>query len=205
MYFTRTPDFIKPFFKDLIWNYDRTDKVIYLTFDDGPKPEVTSWVLEQLKEFDAKATFFCVGANIHKYSDLFQEVIDQGHGIGNHTFNHLNGWNTDKKVYLSNVKKCQNLTNSAFFRPPYGKITKAQTAALKDKYSIIMWDVLSGDFDPETSKETCLNNVLKNTREGSVVVFHDSVKAFDTLRYVLPLTLEYFSEKGYEFRALPQD
>jgi peptidoglycan/xylan/chitin deacetylase (PgdA/CDA1 family) len=186
-------------------------KNIYLTFDDGPHPEITEWVLNLLKKYNAAATFFCVGENITKHPGVFEEIIFQNHTVGNHTFNHLNGWKSPNKDYIHSVLKAEEVIhNSKFinhksylFRPPYGKIKTSQAKFLiKEGYEIVMWDVLSADFDQNTSKEKCLQNVLKNTKPGSIIVFHDSEKAFKNLEYVLPKVLEYFSEKGFTFKAL---
>jgi len=203
---------------------DRRGGDIFLTFDDGPTPEITPWVLSTLKQFNAKATFFCIGANIEKHPEVFRQIISEGHAVGNHTYSHLNGWKVPTKEYLDNVSKCEssikgyqlsvisNQSNShrtpvtdyrlPLFRPPYGKIKRSQISLLTSHFSLIMWDVLSGDFDEKLSEEKCLKNVLTYTREGSIVVFHDSVKAKEKLFYVLPKALEHFGEKGFEFQRL---
>jgi peptidoglycan/xylan/chitin deacetylase (PgdA/CDA1 family) len=182
---------------------------IYLTFDDGPIPEITEWVLEVLKEHQIRATFFCIGQNIQKHPAIFNKIIDNGHAIANHTFNHLNGWNTSIEDYLNNIDLCKheiskhkskiNLS-SAFFRPPYGKIKTTQSKKLRHLgYKIIMWDVLSADFDQSITPEKCLENVIQNTRSGSVIVFHDSIKAFKNLEYTLPKSIAILKQKGFEF------
>lgn len=176
--------------------------MLYLTFDDGPIPEVTPWVLEQLEKFKAKATFFCVGDNVKKHPTVFEQVKRQGHSIGNHTFNHLNGWATEIVPYFHNVRHCASLVNSVLFRPPYGKLRPKQAQFLQRHYRIVMWDVLSGDFDAHVSPEQCFTNVINNAQNGSIVVFHDSLKAKDNLEYTLPKVLEYFSERGYNFEKL---
>jgi peptidoglycan/xylan/chitin deacetylase (PgdA/CDA1 family) len=176
-----------------------------LTFDDGPIPIVTPFVLNILKRHNAKATFFCIGDNISKHTDIFEQVKAGGHSIGNHTFNHLKGWVTNNQIYLDNFLQTDKLLDTPLFRPPYGRIKRAQIQLLKKArpdLKIIMWDVLSGDFDTNLSPETCLKNVLKHTEAGSIVVFHDSLKAFDRLEYVLPRALEYWSKEGYSFNAL---
>ena len=175
------------------------ERVIYLTFDDGPIPEVTPWVLETLKHFDAKATFFCVGDNVVKHPEVFKKVLAAGHQVGNHTFNHLNGWKNPTDAYLENVERCSQVLPGNLFRPPYGVLKLAQKNALLPRYKIVMWDVLSGDFDHSITAERCLKNVIENTLSGSIVVFHDSMKAADRLQYVLPRTLDHFSAKGYSF------
>lgn len=210
-YLVKTPDLITRFSSNRIWNISTDKKEIYLTFDDGPIPEVTPWVLKTLKEFSAKATFFCVGENINKHPEIFQKVLANNHKIGNHTFNHLNGWKTNTKTYLENIEKANNqlqklkveIQGSKLFRPPYGKIKPPQTKALiKKGYKIIMWDILSGDFDIDLSKEKCLQNVIKNTQKGSIIVFHDHEKAYKKLQYVLPRVLEFYSKKGFVFNTL---
>ncbi len=216
MYLIKTPAFLKKIYpEDLVWNKSRTEKSIFLTFDDGPIPIVTPWVLKTLKNFHAKATFFCIGDNIVKHPEVFAQLKQEGHSVGNHTFNHLNGWRTDDDVYLSNYEKCQKLVPTNLFRPPYGRIKFSQVkkilktpqlgkehAVHDDKPLIIMWDVLSGDFDTKLAPEKCLKNVLKYTENGSVIVFHDSLKAWDRLAYVLPKALEHWSKEGFSFKAL---
>jgi len=205
MYLIKSPLLLKWYYPSLLWNKSRTEKVIYLTFDDGPIPNVTDFVLKTLKAFNAKATFFCIGDNIVKHPEVFERVKNDGHVIGNHTFNHLKGWKTDDETYLQNTLKCQKLTQSHLFRPPYGRIKKSQISNLKSQISnidIIMWDVLSGDFDINLSPEKCYQNVIKHTENGSIIVFHDSLKAFDRLSHTLPKALAYFTEKGFTFSTL---
>jgi len=179
-----------------------SQKTIYLTFDDGPVPEITPWVLEQLAEYKAKATFFCVGENIEQNPDIFQQVIDAGHTVGNHTQNHLDGWTTDNLKYFHNARHCARLVKNDLFRPPYGHITPSQKAFMERHYRIIMWDVLSGDFDENLAPDQCLLNVVNHARNGSIVVMHDSQKAEERLRYVLPRVLEHYAAKGFAFEAL---
>ncbi|MGQ3088706.1 polysaccharide deacetylase family protein, partial [Flavobacterium sp.] len=190
-----------------VWNIPNASKTIYLTFDDGPTPEVTEWVLDILAQHDIKATFFCIGNNIEKHPDIFRKLIEGGHTVANHTFNHLNGWNTDNEKYFENIEACENVmqgSNTArLFRPPYGKISRSQKKEiLKKGYRIIMWDVLSADFDTSISPEKCLQNVLRNTADGSVVIFHDSIKAQDNLRHALPKAIGVLKEKGFTFSAI---
>ncbi len=205
MYLVKTPWLLKKLYPGLIWNKSRKNHCIYLTFDDGPIPIVTSFVLNILKQYNAKATFFCIGDNVNKHPDVFEQVKNAGHSIGNHTFNHLKGWKTQDNIYLDNFLKTDELIKINLFRPPYGRIKKSQIKLLKRAkpgISIIMWDVLSGDFDISLSPEKCLENVLKHTENGSVVVFHDSLKAYDRLEYVLPRAMEEWSRQGYEFGLL---
>lgn len=202
MYLVKTPHFIQNLFPNYTWKIPTREKVLYLTFDDGPIPAVTPWVLEQLQAYQAKATFFCVGDNIRKYPETFNQVVEQGHAVGNHTFNHLNGWQTENIAYYHNVRHCANMVRSVLFRPPYGRLKPKQAQFLQRHYRIVMWDVLSGDFDPRLNEGQCLANVVNNTEEGSIIVFHDSLKAEDKLRYVLPKVLEHFTAQGYVFDKL---
>ncbi|MBK9255274.1 MAG: polysaccharide deacetylase family protein [Saprospiraceae bacterium] len=202
MYFVKTPAFIKTLFSDYVWSPTGSDKVVHLTFDDGPVPEVTNWVLDLLAQYNFKATFFCVGENVIKNKDIFDRIISEGHSVGNHTFNHLNGWKTDTAEYLDNVSKCNIFVDSVLFRPPYGKLTPRQAMQLKKDYTIVMWDILSGDFDKNITPEKCLQNVLSAYENGSVIVFHDSIKAMDKLKFVLPVFLKHLSENGYRSENL---
>ena len=204
MYLAKTPEIVKPLGKNLVWNISTEEKVIFLTFDDGPIPEITPWVLETLKKYDAKGTFFCVGDNVRKHPEVFKQVIEEGHLVGNHTFNHMNGWKTNNFTYFKNALQCDTYTKTRLFRPPYGKITRQQSIALRNRFDIIMWDVLSGDFDQKITPEKCLLNVIHNTESGSIIVFHDSKKAFQNLSYTLPKVLEYYKEKGFRFETLDQ-
>lgn len=202
MYLVKTPQFIQGLFPNFTWHIPTEEKTLFLTFDDGPIPEVTPWVLEQLAVYEAKATFFCVGDNIRKHPEVFQQVIDAGHAVGNHTYNHLNGWASDNIPYFHNVRHCANQVHSVLFRPPYGRLTPKQAQFLLRHYRIVMWDVLSGDFDANITPEQCFQNVALHAAPGSIVVFHDSLKAFDNLRYALPQVLEHFSAQGYRFEKL---
>ena len=191
-------------FPNYIWDISNTENKIYLTFDDGPTPEITHWTLNELQKYKAKATFFCIGDNLRKYPEIYKEIIQNGHAIGNHTFNHLNGWKTNTQTYIENAKlfetELSSIENSKcnLFRPPYGKIKSSQSKILrKSGYKIIMWDVLSADYDLTISPEECLENVLNNIKSGSIVVFHDSIKAFRNLEYVLPRTLKFIKDKGF--------
>ena len=204
MYTTRTPYLVQTVFKQLVWTIPTKD-TIYLTFDDGPTPGVTQWVLETLGGYGAKATFFCVGKNVEEHPEIYKQVLMQGHTVGNHTYHHLNGWKTNKRRYLLDIKKCAKHIDSRLFRPPYGRLRKVHYKEIKDKYSVVMWDVLSGDFDNRISNEKCLKNVVNKVRPGSVVVFHDSLKAENKLRYVLPKVLSVLSERGFVFSAIPND
>lgn len=195
---------IKKIFPNYVWDWDTNEKKVYLTFDDGPTPQITEWTLDQLKLYQAKATFFCIGDNIRKYPEIFRKTIADGHAVGNHTYNHLNGWKTPTTRYLENANQHEYEHNKyskqpcKLFRPPYGKIRPSQSKRLRKLgYKIVMWDVLSEDFDTSVSREKCLQNVLENVRPGSIIVFHDSAKAFPHLEYVLPGTLAFLKEKGF--------
>ncbi len=202
MYLVKTPQFIQNLFPNFTWRVPTQEKQLFLTFDDGPIPEVTPWVLEQLAAYNAKATFFCVGDNIRKHREVFDAVVENGHAVGSHTFNHLDGWASDNIPYFHNVRHSANMVDSSLFRPPYGRLKPKQAQFLMRHYEIVMWDVLSGDFDSNISKEQCLKNVTKNAGAGSIVVFHDSVKAIDRLEYALPRVLEHFTSLGYVFNKL---
>lgn len=202
MYLVKTPRLIQALMPAYTWRIPAAEKVLYLTFDDGPIPEVTPWVLDTLAAYQAKATFFCVGENVQRHPALFQRLQREGHSVGNHTYNHLNGWDTDNFEYFNNIRQCARVVPSPLFRPPYGRITPAQRQFLERHYRIVMWDVLSGDFDPNISNEQCLHNVLHNARRGSIVVLHDSLKAEHKLRYVLPRILDHFARRGYSFSAI---
>ena len=202
MYLVRPPYLYKKILSKAIWRLNPLDKKIYLTFDDGPIPEVTPWVLNLLKQSTIKATFFCVGENVAKNPEIFNQIVEHGHSIGNHTFNHLNGWNTDTNKYIQNIKQCEELVHSNLFRPPYGKLKPTQFLLLNPKYKIIMWDVLGGDYDKETPPEKCLKNVIDNVRNGSIILFHDSLKAQLNMQYALPLFISYAKEKGFQFARL---
>jgi peptidoglycan/xylan/chitin deacetylase (PgdA/CDA1 family) len=189
-------------YPSLTWKMDRKEKVLYLTFDDGPIPEVTPWVLEILQKFNAKATFFCIGQNAKKHPEILKNILDAGHTVGNHTMNHLNGWKSSCTEYSQDVMNCKKHIDSSLFRPPYGKIKPSQVKELKNKFKIIMWDVLSKDYDRSLNGNDCLERIKRKSRNGSIVVFHDSLKAEERLRFALPETLKFFSESGFNFKAI---
>ena len=206
-YFVKTPWWLKKIYRHRLWQVATKEKIIYLTFDDGPHPVVTPFVLDELKKYQAKATFFCIGKNVADYPVLYNRIIDEGHKVGNHTQQHLNGWKTTNETYLSDVALAAGYIQSNLFRPPYGRLKSIQAKhisdAMKNKLAkIVMWDVLSGDFDESLSGEQCLQNVINHSSSGSIVVFHDSDKAFFRLQYALPKTLEFFSSRGYIFSEL---
>jgi peptidoglycan-N-acetylglucosamine deacetylase len=202
-YLVKTPWWLKKIYHSYTWDVDTQEQELFLTFDDGPHPTITPFVLEQLKRFNAFGTFFCIGKNVSTYPEVYEQIANEGHSVGNHTYNHLNGWKTDDKTYLENIAEASSIINSSLFRPPYGRIRSSQAKQIKQAGSkLIMWDVLSGDFDESLSKDKCLNNVIANSKPGSIIVFHDSEKAFPRLEYALPRTLDFFSNKGYRFRKL---
>lgn len=208
-HFYKTPKIFKYFSNDLIWNIPTISNEIFLTFDDGPIPNLTDYILDVLDEYDAKATFFCVGDNISKDSSICNRIIEKGHLVGNHTNNHLKGWPTKTLTYSQSIEKCQkvilahqNSNGVPLFRPPYGKITFNQIRSLKDKYKIIMWDILAYDFLEDHSPEKSLAKIKEKTRSGSIVVFHDNFKAEYKLKYMLPRYLRHFKDKGFTFKKL---
>jgi peptidoglycan/xylan/chitin deacetylase (PgdA/CDA1 family) len=205
-YFVKTPWWLKKIYPSLVWEIHRDEKALYLTFDDGPHETATPFVLKQLKQYNAKASFFCIGKNVVGHPEIYQAILEDGHAVGNHTHNHLNGWKTARSEYLRNIQEAAKHINSKLFRPPYGRITNQQIKLLKQSpaasFSIIMWDVLSGDFDINLAPEACLQNVLKGAEAGSIIVFHDSAKAYERMSFALPRLLEHFSKQGYVFKAL---
>lgn len=202
MYVSKVPGFFWRLFPGVVGQVPTKENTLFLTFDDGPTPGVTDAVLDMLDKHNAKATFFCIGKNVAAHPDLYAEVVKRGHTVGNHTHNHLNGWDTDDETYFDNIDQCAQLVESDLFRPPYGKITLSQMGYLRRNYKIMMWDVLSGDFDPELKPETCLGNVLRHAGKGSIIVMHDSVKAAPKVEYVLPRVLKHYAERGFEFHGL---
>lgn len=196
---------------DFVWDVPTKEKELYLTFDDGPHETATPFVLDQLKQFNAKATFFCIGKNVVEQAEIYRRILDEGHRVGNHTHNHLNGWKTENKTYLSNIFEASKYIDSDLFRPPYGRIKKFQAKLLQAPnnasanahlYKIIMWSVLSADFDRAVTPQKCLDNVVLNAKPGSIILFHDSTKAWDRMSFALPKVLAYFSNEGYKFKSL---
>ena len=206
-YFVKTPWWLKRIYDSYTWSMPSNEKNLYLTFDDGPHPEATPYVLRQLKQYNALATFFCIGKNVVEYPVIYDQIMKEGHITGNHTYNHLNGWENGNDVYLKDIALAAKEIDSNLFRPPYGRITSFQAKNLKavmqgKEAKVIMWDVLSADFDVDCTAEQCLANVILPTVPGSIIIFHDSEKAFPKLQYVLPRMLKYFSEKGYIFKSI---
>jgi peptidoglycan-N-acetylglucosamine deacetylase len=223
LYWIKTPKLIKSVFSNLTWDFKNNEKKIYLTFDDGPTPKITEWVLNVLNENNIKATFFCIGSNVDKHPDIFKKIVSGGHTVGNHTFNHVNGWQTLVEEYIKNTELCQESIGknklvyevkseidngkikkeSIIFRPPYGKIKMRQAKLLRRLgYKIVMWDVLSADFDQNISVDKCLENATKKVTSGSIIVFHDSLKAYKNLEYALPKTIEILKNKGFSFDVI---
>jgi peptidoglycan/xylan/chitin deacetylase (PgdA/CDA1 family) len=220
--------FKKIIYPSLMWEKPTYEKILYLTFDDGPHPVATPFVLDQLKQYNAKATFFCIGKNVTEHQDLYRRILDEGHKAGNHTFNHLNGWKTNYKTYLKNILEAAKYIDSNLFRPPYGRITKLQARLLQEsgaeklmtankkndneglssftihqsQFTIVMWTILSGDFDEKISPERCLQNVKLYSKPGDIIVFHDSSKAWERMSFALPKVLEHFSKQGFSFKTL---
>ncbi len=200
-----TPYFLKLILPQLTWRVKTSKKEIYITFDDGPHPDITTKVMDILDEYGAKASFFCVGHNVEKHPETYAEILRRGHKTGNHTFNHLNGWKVKSKEYFKNIEKCSEYVDSHLFRPPYGRISLKHIPYIKMNFRIIMWSVLSLDFDLKTTPEQCLENSIKYSKEGSIIVYHDSEKASEKMLYALPRFLEHFKSKGYTFPVLSSE
>lgn len=202
MLIEQLPVWIRFFLKGVTWRKDPNKKILYLTFDDGPIPGVTPWVLDILDLYNVKATFFCVGENVEKYPEIYKEIISRGHKTGNHTYNHKRGFLNDTMAYISNIDKAARLIESNLFRPPHGDLRISQLRVLRKKYEIVQWDVISRDYNRDLPKEKVLEIVLKYTRNGSIIVFHDSLKAEDNMKYAMPKALEMLIGKGYSFDIL---
>ncbi len=198
----KIPTLIQLLFPELLWSKERDKKILYLTFDDGPNNTVSPFILDELKKHKAKATFFYLGSEVEKYPKLVKRCLDENHQIGNHTYSHPNGWKANNNVYYQDIKKANKLINSNLFRPPYGRIKPSQINHLKKYYKIIMWDVLSWDFDKKTTAEECYNNIINNTKSGSIIVLHENEKSAKIVKEVLPKVLSYFSSQGYKFERL---
>jgi peptidoglycan/xylan/chitin deacetylase (PgdA/CDA1 family) len=206
MYLVKTPWWLRALYPGLIWRVPVTEKILYLTFDDGPHPEATPFVLEQLRQYNARAVFFCIGKNVELYPAIYRQIAAEGHKVGNHTQRHLNGWKVTDEEYAADYIAAAKNIDSDLFRPPYGRIKRSQQKQLQTHNSqlqTVMWDVLSGDFDTSLQPEACLHNVIHNSQPGSIIVFHDSTKAWDRLQYALPRVLAYFTAQGYRFDVLP--
>ena len=209
IYSVKTPWLLKKFYPGCVWDIPARDNILYLTFDDGPHPDATPFVLDELKKYNAKATFFCIGKNVVEHPDIYKRILFDGHRTGNHSHNHLNGWKVDDKKYIDDVMEARKFIDSDIFRPPYGRITKFQNRLLtssgqdqKPLFRIIMWNLLSADFDLSITPEKCASNVVGNAKPGSIIVFHDSEKAFPKLKFAVPQVLKYFTQKNYRFEAI---
>lgn len=202
MAYWRIRDWTKKVSPSLVWDMPNHEKKLYLTFDDGPTPIITSKVLDILKTYDAKGTFFCLGRNVERHLELLNEIIANGHSVGNHSYSHLKGWRSDNDEYFNDIALASQYIDSKLFRPPYGQIKRSQAKILKYHYKIVMWSVMTHDYEFRISKERCLKATLKHCREGSIIVFHDSVKASEKLFYVLPKLLEEFSSRGFSFDCI---
>jgi peptidoglycan/xylan/chitin deacetylase (PgdA/CDA1 family) len=202
MYLAKTPAWLQKLYPSLTWRMPSEEKELFLTFDDGPHQTITPFVLDVLKQYDAKATFFCLGKNVTENKGVYKRLLKEGHAVGNHTFSHLNGWKVSDEMYINDVIKARKMIDSKLFRPPYGRIGRFQIQQLKKVFNIIMWDVLSADFDTKISPQQCLKNAISGAKPGSIIVFHDSEKAFSRLEYVLPKALNHFREMGYNFRTI---
>lgn len=208
----KTPKLVTKLFPNYVWHIETEKKELFLTFDDGPTPGITEWTLNTLNAFNVKATFFCIGNNVENHPSILQRILIEGHAVGNHTQNHVNGWKTKTPDYIENILQAEKILASQvpnfekqqkLFRPPYGQIKPQQgNRILELGYQVIMWDVLSFDWDISVSEEECLNNVLSKSKAGSIIVFHDSFKASRNMKYALPKVLDYFIKQGYIFRAL---
>lgn len=202
MYPVKSPYFIQKLFPEILWKGSVSEKKIYLTFDDGPQEGITELALEILKQYKAKATFFCVGKEVKKNPKLYERIRTEGHSIGNHSYSHPNGWKTNKQSYLEDVKKAAEIIDSQLFRPPYGKLSFGQYRSLKKKYKIVLWDVVAGDFEREWSKEKCYRNISENVEAGSIIVLHDNIRFKEKMLYCLEMVLDQFGGKGFEFCKL---
>lgn len=198
----RLPGFITSLYKDAVWRFSETDRVVYLTFDDGPIPEITPWVLDLLKSENIPATFFCVGENVMKYPEIYRQILDRGHSVGNHTFNHWQGLKQDNLAFFRNIEKAALYIDSNLFRPPHGWMKTSQYQYLKNRFKIIMWDVISCDYNSKITPERVFRNITDFVRPGSVITFHDSIKAEKNLKETLPQAIQWLKKEGFRFEAI---
>ena len=202
MYFS-APNFLRKMFPMLIWSFPEEEgRSVFLTFDDGPTPDVTTWVLDKLDEFEAKATFFCLGKNVEQHPDIYRMIVERGHAVGNHSYSHIKGWGTSVTNYIQDFDLAATLIDSNLIRPPYGRITPTQANMLNERYNLIMWDILSRDYSNTVSRRGCVKNVVKHLRPGAIIVFHDSLKAKRNLKYALPRVLDTLRQEGYECKRI---
>lgn len=205
LFLVKTPGWLKKMYPGCVWDMQQKEKVLYLTFDDGPHPQITPFLIELLDKYNAKATFFCIGSNVEKYPQIYQQLLDNGHSVGNHTQHHINGWKTETDDYVKDVQQAQKIINSPLFRPPYGRVTRRQIEKLTTSdmhLKVIMWNILAGDWVQELSPEKCFKNISAKIKEGDIIVFHDSEKAWERMSYAVPLLLDFYSKKGYEFKKI---
>ncbi len=202
VYWTKVPRWLQRLFPQVIWRVDGTSKEVFLTFDDGPTPNLTPFILQLLSEYQAKATFFCIGQQVEKFPDQFQAILDAGHRVGNHTYSHPKGWKMSTEQYLNNVVKCEEVFKSKLFRPPYGQLTIGQYRALKKQYDIVLWEIMNGDFLADTSVEHCFKSVAENTKIGSVIVLHDKERIAEKVKTYLPKLIQFLHNEGYKFGTL---
>ncbi len=199
----RPPRWFRKLYGPMNWKADATDKSIYLTFDDGPTPEITEWVLDQLKQYEAKATFFCIGRNVERHPEIYERIIAEGHAVGNHTYSHLKGFSVSTEEYVNDIHLAADLIDSKLFRPPYGRINRKQIRAVKELgYKFFMWDVLSEDYNRKKKPAQCMQYVTRNVTPGSLIVFHDSVKASGNMQAILPKILKHYQTSGYQFKRI---
>jgi peptidoglycan/xylan/chitin deacetylase (PgdA/CDA1 family) len=197
----KPPKFLRKLMPELVWDTPEV-RDVFITFDDGPTPGVTEWILDELARRDAKATFFCLGRNVEMYPELYRRILAEGHRVGNHTYGHLKGWGTDVERYVADVDRASGRIGSSLFRPPYGRISPVQARALGRRYKIVMWNIISRDYNRRLTPRACLDNVVRHVRAGDIVVFHDSEKAFRNMSYALPRTLDHLSARGMKSKAI---
>ena len=196
------PKFLKKLFPSFIWSIDNEKDGVYLTFDDGPRPEVTPWILDQLDRHNAKATFFCIGKNVEMFPELYSEILRRGHAVGNHSYSHVKGWGMDTGLYVRDIDTASDLIHSNLFRPPYARIGPNQASVLSERYKIVMWNVVSRDYSRRVSEKQCVKNVLPHLKPGAIIVFHDSIKSSRNLWYTLPFVLDEIDSRGYKCKKI---
>jgi peptidoglycan-N-acetylglucosamine deacetylase len=207
-FLVKTPWWLKKLYPGCLWDMKEKERLLYLTFDDGPHPSITPWLLELLDTYNAKATFFCIGDNVIKYAEVYQQILAKGHEVGNHTQHHINGWKTEDLSYLNDIEAATDHISSSLFRPPYGRISRSQIKKLSESSlpnmprTIVMWNILAGDWVQELSPEKCYQRISKKIKAGDIIVFHDSDKAWDRMSYAVPKLLEEYTKKGFSFKSL---
>jgi peptidoglycan-N-acetylglucosamine deacetylase len=204
-YLIKTPWWLKKLYPDCLWDITSKEKILYLSFDDGPHLTITPFILDLLKKYNAKATFFCIGDNVTRYPEIYQRLLSEGHAVGNHTHHHINGWKSGDEKYIADVEKAAIYIKSHLFRPPYGRVSRSQIKRLRSgerPYKIVMWNILAGDWDPDLQPLKCYSRIKNRISTGDIIVFHDSEKAWDRMSYAVPLLLKDFSERGYKFEVI---